>query len=400
MKYKIHGLAVIGLICLTYGSGGVFTAKCQTSSSQAEGTGTEKSEPKITITNPGTPTSGVSAANSAGNPAPVGSVELALWLPAPPDSPEAPSQASSPVNVTHRSDSRLDRTLANIHAPTLIFHMPPPQQATGTMIIICPGDEFSYLAIDREGHDVARWLNSMGIAAAVLKYRLPRAQNYWYGPEKALEDVRRSIRAVRSAAGEFNINPNRIGLMGFSTGGLLAGLATATYEEGDRMKADSQDNIDRLSCRPNFLILAYPVASLEDRYVPINIKRNFLGDRFTYKDVREYSPVYHVTSKMPPVFIMHATDDPLTSENSVMLYLALKQAGVATDLHIYSEGGHGFGIADTGLYAASWKDRCAEWLKALGATQPVAATTTQPQTSSLTQRSRARAAEMRRRQGK
>lgn len=372
----------------------------QTPASDLDKVQSEKSEPKITITNPGTTTSGVSAANSPGNPVPAGSVELALWLPTPPDSPEAPSQSSSPVIINHRSDARLDRTLSNIHSPTLTFHMPPPQQSTGTLIIICPGDEFNYLAIDREGHDVARWLNSMGIAAAVLKYRLPRAQNYWYGPGKALEDVRRSIRAVRSAAGEFNINPNRIGLMGFSTGGLLAGLATATYEEGDRKKADSQDNIDRLSCRPDFLILAYPVASLEDRYVPINIKRNFLGDRFTYKDVREYSPVYHVTSKMPPVFIMHATDDPLTSENSVMMYLALKQAGVAADLHVYSEGGHGFGIAETGLYAASWKDRCAEWLKALGATQPVVGATVQPPSTSLTQRSRARAAEMRQRQRK
>ncbi len=366
-----------------------------------ENTSVKSSSPKVEVKNG--PSSQVGseglkeAQQQAGN-SPIGSAELALWLPAPPDSPEAPTQTSSPVQVNHRSETKMDRALSNIHAPTLSFHLPPAQNSTGTMVIICPGDEFSYLAIDKEGHDVARWLNSMGIAAAVLKYRIPRALNYSYGPDKPLEDVRRSIRAIRSAAGDFNVSPNRIGLMGFSTGGLLAALATATYQEGDREKAETQDLIDRISCKPDFLILAYPVTSLEDRYVPLSIKRNFLGDRFTYKDVRRYSPVYHVNPDMPPAFIMHATDDPLTSENSVIFYLALKQAGVRADLHIYSEGGHGFGVSKTGLYAASWKDRCADWLQALGATKPIAATTAaQPQTSSLTQRSRARAAKMRQR---
>ena len=328
-------------------------------------------------------------------PTSIGSTELPLWSEGPNDSIEAPTQAISPIKVTHRSQTLLDRAISNVHSPTLTFHFPSKELATGTLVIICPGGFYESLNIDKEGHDVARWLNSMGIAAAVLKYRLPRAQNYWYGPEKPLTDLRRSIRAVRAAASDFSISPNRIGVMGFSTGGHLAAMEAVTFEEADRSTSTSTDPIDRLSCRPDFLILAYPITSLEDRYAPISVKTSFLGGRFDYKDVREFSPVYHVSDKMPSTFIVHATDDPFNSENSVIFYLALKQAGVTADLHIYAEGGHGYGIANNGLYVDSWKDRCADWLAALGATTP--APVAQPPPRSLNEAARARAAARRNR---
>ena len=328
-------------------------------------------------------------------PASVGSTELALWAEGPNDSIEAPTQAISPVKVTHRSQTLLDRAISNIHSPTLTFHFPSKELATGTLVIICPGGFYESLNIDKEGHDVARWLNTMGIAAAVLKYRLPRAHNYWYGPEKPLDDLRRSIRAVRAAASDFSISPNRIGVMGFSTGGHLAAMEAVTFEEADRSTSTSTDPIDRLSCGPDFLILAYPITSLEDRYAPISVKTSFLGGRFDYKDVREFSPVYHVSDKMPSTFIVHATDDPFNSENSVIFYLALKQAGVTADLHIYAEGGHGYGIANNGLYVDSWKDRCADWLTALGATTP--GPEVQPPPRSLNEAARARSAARRNR---
>lgn len=328
-------------------------------------------------------------------PTSVGSTELPLWSEGPNDSIEAPTQAISPVKVTHRSPTLLDRAISNVHSPTLTFHFPSKELATGTLVIICPGGFYESLNIDKEGHDVARWLNTMGIAAAVLKYRLPRAQNYWYGPEKPLDDLRRSIRAVRAAASDFSISPNRIGVMGFSTGGHLAAMEAVTFEEADRSVSASTDPIDRLSCRPDFLILAYPITSLEDRYAPISVKTSFLGGRFDYQDVREFSPVYHVSGKMPSTFIVHATDDPFNSENSVIFYLALKQAGVTADLHIYAEGGHGYGIANNGLYVDSWKDRCADWLAALGATTPGPAVQQPPR--SLNEAARARAAERRNR---
>ena len=233
-----------------------------------------------------------------------------------------------------------------------------PANPNGQAIVVCPGGGYRGLAMDHEGRQIAQWLNSQGIAAFVLRYRLgPR-----YHHPAMINDVQRAIRTVRSRAAELKIDPHRIGVWGFSAGGHLASTAATHFDAG---KADAADPIDRVSSRPDFAILAYPVLTLTDEpYVHKGSRQNLLGDNPDPKLVELLSNEKHVTKETPPVFLFHTNEDRgVPAENSVLFYLALRKHGIPAEMHIYETGPHGVGLASTDAVLNSWSARLADWLR-------------------------------------
>jgi len=249
--------------------------------------------------------------------------EVNLW-------PDVPPGAQPEVWV-ERGKGTVDRAVSNVHQPTLTVYLPAKEVATGAAVVIAPGGGFEHLAIDKEGHDVAKWLARAGVAGFVLKYRLPKTKSANYTTDTALLDAQRALRLVRSRAKEWSIDTTRVGMMGFSAGGALTALAGTKFDAGNAAAADP---IDQESSRPDFLVIGY--GAIPDDVV--------------------------VTANTPPSFLVHADNDRLSSEKSARFYLALKKAGVPAELHVYARGGHGFGIQNTGLPVAGWSKRCEEWM--------------------------------------
>jgi len=244
--------------------------------------------------------------------------------------------------------------------PSLTVWLPSPEKATGAAVVICPGGGYGHLAVGHEGKDVAEWLNSLGVAGCMLKYRLgPR-----YRHPAPLRDAQRAIRIVRSRAKEWGIDPQRIGILGFSAGGHLASTAETHFDDGD---ANAKDPIDRASCRPDFAILVYPVISFTTRFTHRGSMHNLLGNEPDAQLVESLSNEKQVTAKTPPTFLIHAGGDRgVPSENSVLFYMALRKASVPAELHIYEKGGHGFGLAPGDPILSTWPARCAEWMRSRG----------------------------------
>lgn len=249
---------------------------------------------------------------------------------------------------------------ADADIPTLT---PFPAPATGsvpTAVIICPGGGYQNLSMDKEGDQFARWFNSLGVSAFVLKYRL--GPKYHHPVE--LGDAQRAIRYVRSHAADYQVDPARIGIMGFSAGGHLASSAGTHLEP---LNANPADAIDRVSSRPDFLILAYPVISFTTPYVHRGSMRNLLGDNPDPKLVELMSNELQVTPQTPPAFLFHTNADTgVPAENSVLFYLALRKAGVPAEIHIYEKGPHGVGNAATDAALSTWTGRLADWLRGRG----------------------------------
>jgi acetyl esterase/lipase len=214
--------------------------------------------------------------------------------------------------------------------------------------------------MDHEGRQIAEWLNSLGVGAFVLKYRLGPRYRY----PAPLQDAQRALRLVRQRAGELGVAPERIGIWGFSAGGHLASTAGTHFDGGDPGAADP---IDRMSCRPDFLILAYPVISFTTVYAHAGSRRNLLGDNPEPSLVESLSNEKQVTAQTPPTFLFHTNEDKgVPPENSVLFYLALRKAGVPAELHIYLRGKHGVGLAQSDPVLSSWPRRLADWLRTQG----------------------------------
>jgi acetyl esterase/lipase len=245
----------------------------------------------------------------------------------------------------------------DVDIPTLTPFWPAQQVATGTAVIVCPGGSYTHLATDHEGNQVAAWFNALGVPAFVLKYRLgPR-----YHHPTMLWDAQRAIRYVRAHAAEFHVQPDRIGIMGFSAGGHLAASTGTHFEES---KADAPDPIDRGDARPDFMILGYPVMSLIEPFAHKSSRENLLGPSPDPKLVELMSNERQVTKRTPPTFIFHTDDDPgVPVENSLVFYLALKKAGVPAEMHIYAHGKHGVGLAQADPVLSTWPARLADWLR-------------------------------------
>lgn len=244
--------------------------------------------------------------------------------------------------------------------PSLTIYLPPAEKATGTGVVVCPGGGYAHLAIDHEGDQIARWLNSFGVAAFMLKYRLgPR-----YHHPAPLQDAQRALRFTRLHAPEYGVRADRIGIWGFSAGGHLAATAGTHFDSGNAQAAEA---IDRLSSRPDFLILSYPVISFTTPYTHRGSLRNLLGENPDPQLVESLSAEKQVTAQTPPTFLFHTNQDPVVPvENSVLFYMALRKAGVEAEMHIYQNGPHGVGLAATDEVLASWPARLAEWLRTRG----------------------------------
>lgn len=235
--------------------------------------------------------------------------------------------------------------LTNVTRPTITLYAPEPAKQTGTAVVICPGGGYNILAIDLEGEEVARWLQSIGVTGVVLKYRVPARKNQ---PKHLapLQDAQRAMSLVRCRASQWQIDPHRIGILGFSAGGHLA-AATATNH--DRRAYEPRDEIDKVGCRPDFAVLVYPA------YLVTN---------------EALSPEIRVDASTPPIFFVHAADDRISAENSVRMYLALLRAKVPSELHVYETGGHGFGLRPSQYPCSTWPQRCEQWMRARGLLKP------------------------------
>lgn len=245
---------------------------------------------------------------------------------------------------------------AEADKPTLSIYLPPAEKATGTGIVVCPGGGYGALALGHEGKDVADWLNANGIAAFVLKYRIAP-----YRHPVPMHDAQRAMRIARTRAKEWNVNPERIGILGFSAGGHLASTVATHFDAGDSSAADP---IDRASCRPDFAVLIYPVISLQDPTAHKGSRNNLLGPNADPKLVEQLSNHLQVTDKTPPTFLVHSRPDKAVPlENSILFHEALKARGVATELIVFETGGHGYGLAPKDPQLGTWPGRCIQWLK-------------------------------------
>jgi acetyl esterase/lipase len=245
--------------------------------------------------------------------------------------------------------------------PTLSINLPASDKATGAAVVVCPGGGYGGLAMGHEGTEIAQWLNSHGIAAFILKYR---HRGTGYGHPAPLQDAQRAVRTVRARAEEFKIDAKRIGIMGFSAGGHLASTVGTHFDQGD---AAAEDPIEKSSCRPDFMILCYPVISLTTAYTHQGSKNNLLGKEPDPKLVESLSNENQVTGETPPTFLFHTSEDTgVPPENSVLFYMALRRAKVPAELVIYEKGPHGVGLASKIPGTNTWPDLCIQWLGGRG----------------------------------
>ncbi|NYI48370.1 alpha/beta hydrolase [Macellibacteroides fermentans] len=239
--------------------------------------------------------------------------------------------------------------LSGVSDPTITIYPASDEVATGAAMVVCPGGGYEILAYDLEGDEICQWLNEIGVTAVLLKYRVPRRT----GLEKhtaPLQDVQRAISLVRSKAEELNLDPQRIGVMGFSAGAHLAAMASTSY---DKRTYPEVDAADKVSCKPDFCLLVYP-AYLD-------------GPNFSI------APELKITAQTPPTMLVQTEDDKSYINSSLFYYYALKEAGVPATMHLYSKGGHGYGLRDTGNAVNEWPYRAEEWFMELGVIEPAEA---------------------------
>jgi acetyl esterase/lipase len=252
--------------------------------------------------------------------------------------------------------------------PHLISWPAAAENNCGAAVVICPGGGYGALAMDHEGAQVARWFNSHGISAFILRYRLG-IKGYHYPTQ--LIDVQRAIRWVRHHAKDHQIDPQRIGIMGFSAGGHLTSMAATMFDV--KPEGMTNDEIDQHSARPDFAILAYPVISLIDSFAHKGSRKYLLGPNDAEEQAKALSTQHRVTEKTPPVFLFHTNDDlGVPAENSIAFYLAARQHRVPAEIHIYEPGRHGLGLALNDPMLAAWSEHLHRWLKYRGFLAPKA----------------------------
>ena len=283
-------------------------------------------------------TGGLFAQKAAWEPAP-GHVTLQLW-------PHPQTGVQPEVDLTTAKDTlvagkRVVR-LTNVSNPTITLYS-PAEKNSGAAVIVFPGGAYRVLAIDLEGTEFCDWLTSIGVSCVLLKYRVPDS-----GPlpksSAALEDAQRAVGIVRAHAPEWQIDPQRVGVLGFSAG---AHLAAALSTHFDKRLYDLVDAADQMSCRPDFAVIVYP------GYLALS-EQNFAAN-----------PEIHVTDKTPPTFIVQTEDDPVHVENSTVYFLELKQARVPVEMHLYAQGGHGYGLRRTELPVTAWPELVEKWMRTI-----------------------------------
>ena len=251
---------------------------------------------------------------------------------------------------------------AKVQEPAIEVYLPSGANANGKAMLIFPGGGYGILAYDWEGTDIAKFLNSKGIAGIVVKYRLPSDVSQTEKQNVPLIDAQRAMRLVRSKAEDWNIEPNKIGIIGFSAGGHLASTLGTHFNE---KVYEPLDAADTESARPDFMVLGYPVITM-DISTHGGSKRNLLGENPSKEMVDHFSNEKQVTGNTPPTFIFHATDDEgVPVENSILFYKALKDKGVSASMHLFPTGGHGFSLALKNPHLRGWADLLYEWTETL-----------------------------------
>jgi acetyl esterase/lipase len=245
--------------------------------------------------------------------------------------------------------------------PSLTYYIPVESKAGGAAVVICPGGGYGHLATDHEGDQVARWLNSFGVTGVVLRYR---HNGGGYQHPIPLQDAQRALSMVRSKAESLGIRPDRIGVLGFSAGGHLASTLGTHFHKG---RPDANDPVDRVSCRPDFMVLVYPVITLIDPFCHQGSRKNLLGDRPEPSLVESLSNERQVTVDTPPTFLIHGeTDNAVPVENSLFFYTALRKAGVPAEMHLFRQGRHGFGLGPNDGEVSAWPRLCEQWMRTMG----------------------------------
>ncbi len=268
-----------------------------------------------------------------------------VWPAAAPGEPSGIGEETAVVGKPGEANPII--RIGNVTQPTLSIFRPAADKANGTSVIICPGGGYNILAWDLEGTEIAEWLNSVGVTGIVLKYRVPRRPNASKDEEQPVcshQDAQRAMRLVRSKAAEWKLDDKKVGILGFSAGGHLAARTSTNYET---LSYPAIDDADKLSGRPDFTILIYPAYLVT-------------------KDMTALTPMIAVNDKTPPAFLAHAYDDGVTADSSVQYFLALKRNKVNAELHVYSQGGHGYGMRPSKNAVVTWPARCEEWLRASG----------------------------------
>ena len=272
------------------------------------------------------------------------SIVKPIWPAKPPgDTVELPpEQDVTKPDAKDAGGKRIIR-LTNVSIPTISIYRPSKETDTGTSVIICPGGGHSILAFNHEGTETAEWLTTLGVTGIVLKYRVPTRTPNGDRWKAAVQDAQRAVSLVRSRASEWGIHPQRIGIVGFSAGGHLA-IATATSFH--QRTYEPIDDIDKISCRPDFAIPVYP---------------GYLKP----KDKDELAPYINIPADAPPMFLVHGGEDIISPpEHSVLMYLALRRAGVPAELHVYAGTAHDFGVRKSDRACSTWTQSCADWLRA------------------------------------
>lgn len=245
--------------------------------------------------------------------------------------------------------------------PTITISLPSREKATGTAVLVCPGGGYAGLAFDHEGIQIAKWLNENGIAAFILKYRLPSdliMKDKSTGP---LQDAQEAMRIIRRNSKEWNINPRKVGVIGFSAGGHLASTLSTHFAE------KVYDVADTVSARPDFSILMYPVITMDASFTHAGSRKNLIGENPSDEAIKHFSNELQITSQTPPSFLVHSMDDgTVPVKNSMVYYEGLIKNKVPSELHIFQKGGHGYGLAINRDTQMAWPDLCLRWLKVSG----------------------------------
>jgi len=277
--------------------------------------------------------------------------EILLW---PADHPANAGNEAAIVGT----DGWMERVT---RAPAITPFLPEADKASGAAVVICPGGGYAGLSMEKEGLEVAKWMQARGIAGVVLRYRCGGGKNQQPVP---LQDAQRAIRMVKSHAAEWNVDPDRVGILGFSAGGHLASTAATMFDDG---APESGDAVERQSSRPAFAVLVYPVISMKEGVTHGGSRQNLLGGNADEQLVERWSSDKQVSDKTPPTFLIHASDDEAVPvKNSLLFYEALVAHKISAELHVYEVGGHGFGMLRGDRPADKWPEQLEPWLKKHG----------------------------------
>ncbi|MEO6283100.1 MAG: alpha/beta hydrolase [Dyadobacter sp.] len=270
-----------------------------------------------------------------------------------------PNFKTSSVEEKSVTDASGILRISGVTVPTIAAYIAPKETATGAAVMICPGGGYGILAASHEGSDFAKWFNDRGISAFVLKYRLPNEKAMTHQHEVPLLDAMQGMKLIRQNATKWNIDLNKIGVMGFSAGGHLAATLSTHYNMGEKASKDA---------KPDFSILLYPVISLQPSIAHGGSRDNLLGPEKSDELIKYYSNELQVSEQTPPAFLVHAMDDTgVPVENSIQYYLALKNKKIPAEMHLYPKGGHGYGMRTEGKGSlANWPAAMEGWLKSLG----------------------------------